>query len=166
MNRVITFCYRKIIDAGSVRPWEKMVFDDTYQEFRMQFQFFNQQRKFNSFAGLLHESPLEAEKMHFLVSAAASGYVKQLSGRIPDIFNALGRQFLVFSNFSFEVINSDMNERDKHQVAVSFYSEPLTWHDTIGDQMLLSDIKQEGNEILTHLVRLQPFLSIHSLNYV
>ncbi len=87
-KRIIRLCYRKIIDAQSNGVWEKYVFDDTYTEFLLQFQFYNQEKKYHSFAALIADTP-NAERLHFLVSSAATGYVQQLNGKIPDVTNAL-----------------------------------------------------------------------------
>lgn len=161
-HRIITLSYRKVIDADSQHPWEKMVFEDSYQEFRMQFQNFNLQKKYASFAELMMENP-GAEAMHFLVSASITGYIRQLNGSVPDILNNSGKRFLKFHNFRFEIINSSMTDQSKHSVAISFYSQPLIWHDTIGNYLLVSDAEQEGEERLTQLFRLTNFLSIHTL---
>ena len=64
--RTITFCYRKLIDATATRPWEKMVFEDTYAEFRLQAQTFSQGTLHRSFAELLQHVP-GAGQLHFLV---------------------------------------------------------------------------------------------------
>lgn len=161
-KRTITLCYRKIIDASSTRPWDKMVFEDSYMEFKMQAQLYNQEKKYRSFAGLIQHVP-GAEKLHFLVSAAVTGYIGQLNENIPDILNNLGKHFLKFTQFEFEIINSDFQDTTKHQVAVNFYSEPLLWHDTIGNYLLVSDKKAAEGEVLTNLFALQPYLTIYSL---
>src|SRR4051794_29203873 len=96
-QRSIRLCYRKIIDAASLKAWDKYVFDDTYTEFLLQAQYFNPDKKYSSFSELLINVP-GSEKLHFLVSAALIGYLKQLNGKIPDIVNALGKIFLPFSN--------------------------------------------------------------------
>ncbi|QIL74657.1 hypothetical protein [Hymenobacter sp. HDW8] len=161
-TRTITLCYRKIMDANASRPWEKMVFDDTYTEFRMQAQLFNQEQKYRSFGELLHYAP-GANQLHFLVSAAVRGYVQQLNGLVPDVLDNLGRHFLKFSQFQFEIINSDLFDKARHQVAINFYSDPLVWHDTIGTQLLVSEAAGAGGEMLTNQLALPPFLSIYSL---
>ena len=162
-QKSIRLCYRKIIDATSQKPWDKFVFEDTYTEFLLQSQLYNQEKKYTSFGELAHNVP-GAEKLHFLVSAAVTGYLKQLNGIVPDIVNALGMSFIPFNNYRFEIINSSMNDKTKHQVAVNFYSEPLTWHDTINNQLLLSiPGKCENGEILTELLPMQPFVSIYSI---
>jgi len=164
-KRAIRLAYRKIIDAGSRKQWEKYVFEDSYKEFRMQAQLYNQEKKYSTFGELIAHVP-NAEKLHFLVSASVVGYVQQLNGKIPDIVNATGRHFLPFKHYRFEIINSDLRNKEMHQVAINFLTEPLTWYDTIGTQLLVSlsgNIGKEGEEILTELFTMQPFLTIHSL---
>ncbi len=165
-DRIITLCYRKIIDATATRPWDKLVWDDSYREFRLQAQNVDPGNQYSSFGELLHYVP-GAERLHFLVSGAVTGYVQQLNERVPDILNNLGRHFLRFRQFQFELINSDLRDQSKHQVGISFFSEPLVWHDTVGTLLLVSPVAAAGSapapETLTHLVQLQPFLSIHAL---
>jgi hypothetical protein len=162
-KRVIRFCYRKIIDASSQKTWDKYVFESTYKEFLMQAQLYNQEKKYTTFSELL-QNTLGAEKLHFLVSAAVTGYMQQLNGVVPGILNILGKHFLQFKNYRFEIINSDIKNKASHQVAINFFSEPMIWHDTINDYLLVSPADGEKTEdgILTYLVQLQPFLSIYS----
>lgn len=164
-NNAIVFCYRKIIDASSSLPWEKMVFEDSYMEFKMQFQNFNHGLPCHTFAELVHQRP-DAERLHFLVSPSISGYIQQLQGRMPDVFDALGKHFLNFNSYRFELINSDIRNPSAHQVAISFYADTMIWHDTIGSFLLVSDpavpVSNDGT-LLTSLYQLQPFVSIHSL---
>lgn len=162
--RTIQLCYRKVIDSSSKQPWGKLVFDDSYTEFLMQAQFYNQQKKYNTFSELLMNVP-GADKLHFLVSASVVGYVKQLNNIVPDILNNLGKHFLPFKNFRFEIINSDIKNKMAHQAAINFYSEPLLWHDTIGNNLLVSVKNNEPDkeEFLTEMFQLQPMLSIYTL---
>ncbi|TGE06340.1 hypothetical protein [Hymenobacter fodinae] len=161
-DRIITLCYRKIIDASSTKPWDQLVFEDTYSEFRLQGQLFNPHQQYHTFGQLLQFAP-GAEQLHFLVSAAVRGYLQQLNGVVPDILDNLGRHFLRFTKFQFELINSDLTDKRRHQVAVNFYSEPLVWHDTVGLYLLVSEQQQTTTEVLTSMFQLQPFLTIYSL---
>src|SRR5687768_2918956 len=163
-KKIIRLYYRKVIDASSQKTWDKYVFDSTYTEFLMQSQYYNQEKKYSSFGELIQNVP-GAEKLHFLVSAAIVGYLKQLDGVVPDILNNLGKHFLKFTGYRFEIINSDIKNKTGHQVAINFFSEPLTWHDTVGGYLLVSPLNGEENEdgILTDLLQLQSFLSIYSL---
>lgn len=164
VERTITLCYRKIIDASSSQPWDKLVFEDTYTELRMQAQLYNPERRFRSYAELLHHVP-GASQLSFLVSGVARGYLPQLGGLVPDVTNNLGRHFLKFSRFQFEIINSDLLDKSRHQVAITFFSERLTWHTTIDSLLLVSEVEAvpENGERLTHLVALRPYLSVYSL---
>ena len=47
---IIRLCYRKIIDINASEPWDKFVFEDTYTEFLMQSQLYNQEKKYTSFS--------------------------------------------------------------------------------------------------------------------
>ena len=156
--------YRKIIDADAKQLWEKYVFNDSYAEFLLQAQAYNQEKKYTSFADMLAQSP-NAEKLHFLVSASIVGYLRQLNGVVPDIVSSTGKLFLPFKSYRFEIVSSDIRDKSKHQVAVNFMSEQLVWHDTIGDKLLVSVAgeKQAGAELLTETFAMQPFLGIYSL---
>jgi len=162
-NRIITLCYRKVIDSTATKPWDKLVFEDSYNEFKMQAQLYNQGKKYRTFAELLQNEP-NAEKLHYLVSAAVIGYLQQLNEIIPDILNNLGKHFLKFEKFQFEIINSDLQDKTKHQVAFNFYTPPLVWHDTIQNYLLVSEKETGAGEILTNLFQLQAYLNIHSIH--
>lgn len=165
MKREITLCYRKIINSSSNGAWEKLVFEDSFNEFKMQAQYYNQEKKHHTFAQLLHDVP-QAEKLHFLVSAAVVNYIKQLNGTIPDITNNLGLLFLKFNNFRFEIINSDIRDINKHAVAINFYSEELAYIDQIGNYLLTAKANQaneNGTHVLTDMFTLSPFLTIYSI---
>lgn len=165
MNKIIRLSYRKIIDTDSPKMWEKMVFEDSFQEFKMQAQRFNPGNKYNIFSDILLNNS-GAEQLHFLVSGAVVGYIKQLNEKIPDVLNTSGKHFLPFKQFRFEIINSDIKDMTKHKIAINFFSEPVIWVDTVGDTLLLSvNNVFEQDELLTEVVTMIPFLSIYSIKY-
>ena len=147
-----------------MQPWDKYVFESSYTEFLLQSQFYNQEKKYSRFSELLLHVP-KAEKLHFLVSAAVTGYVQQLNARVPDINDNLGRQCLLFTDYRFEIIHSDINNKANHQVALNFYSEAQVWHQSMGHYLLVSPVngEQTADGILTSLLPLVPMLSIYSL---
>ena len=87
---------------------------------------------------------------------------RHLKTTFDDALNNLGRHFLKFKKYQFEIINSDIKNKSAHQVAITFFSEPLIWHETIGNYILISPTYIEDGE-LTHLFQLQHFFSICSL---
>ncbi|MBX3242416.1 MAG: hypothetical protein KIT80_04700 [Chitinophagaceae bacterium] len=161
VSNSVILCYRKIIDDRS-GGWEKLLHSDTHEELKLQFQFFSTGNTYHLFSELVHADN-RAEKLHFLVSAAAKGYIAQLNGKLPDIKNNLGKSFLTFSNYRFEIIESDTRNVNRHIIAINFFSNPLTWHATVGDYLLLSDNQADENRVLLHQLLLQPFLSIYSM---
>lgn len=157
--------YRKVIDATKENVWEKYVFDATYQEYQIQAQNYNPDKKYFTFAELKHNVH-NADKLHFLVSASVNNYLKQLNGVVPDILNNLGKLFLPFKNYRFEIIDSDIRDKSKHRIAIEFVSEPITWIETI-DNLLLAEVVRAGSigddGIFTEMFAMQPYLSIHRL---
>ena len=167
-KRIITLCYRKVIRPGATLPWDKMVHEDSHMEFKMQAQNFSAGTNYTSYAELARNFP-NAQKLAGMVTPAISGYVQQLNNIIPDILNTLGRRFLQFNEYRFEIINSDINDIDKHNVAINFFSGPLLWHDTVDNNLLVSvhdDNNTIGDEVLTNLFPLQPYLNIHSIKTI
>lgn len=167
MNRLIRLSYRKIIDAASQKLWDRYVFDDTYQEFYMQAQFYNQENKYSTFQELLDNVP-NADRLHYLTSGAAVGYIRQLNGIIPDVANVGGKLCLPFTQFKFDIIHSHVEQKNAHKVAIVFYSEPLTWIDTLGSRLLIAyadqrDALREGKDVDTDMIELQPYLTISSV---
>lgn len=163
---LIRLAYRKLIDASSQKPWDKLVFDETYQEFFMQAQLYNPNNTYQTFQELLDNVP-KAEQLHYLTSRVAMGYLKQQNQRIPDVVNALGAACLPFTEFKFEIQASHVERKDAHRIAIFFYSDPMTWIDTIDGQLLLANGDQQaalqaGQLVSTELIALQPNLSIWS----
>jgi hypothetical protein len=161
---IIRLQYRKIIDVNATKTWDKLVFDASYNEFLLQSQFYNQEKKYTTFRELLTHVPA-AEKLHFLVTPAIIGHLQQLNGKVPDILNQTGKLFLPFKGYKFEIINSDVRNKAKHLVVVNFISEPLTWYDTVDNLLLVSanQVVDGQEEILTEMFTMQPYLSIYSL---
>lgn len=167
---IIRLCYKKIIDVNAQKQWERYVFEDTYREFFMQVQFYNQEEKYHTFQELIANVPA-VEKLHYLVSTAAINYIRQLNDLIPDIANVHQQLCLPFKNFRFEIIHSHVKNKEEHKVAIYFYSEPLIWIDTIDNQLLIASDNQKetlrvGSEISTDLISLQPLLSISSFQNI
>jgi hypothetical protein len=166
-TRVITLCYRKVIDAGSTKQWDRLVFEASYLEFRMQAQNYSHGTAFTSYADLLRHVP-NAQRIVGMVIPAITGYIQQLNNIVPELLNNVGKRFLRFGKFQLEIINSDIDNKAKHQVAINFYTEPLLWHDTIENMLLVSDYPSTpllpmGDEVLTNLFQLQPYVNIHSI---
>ena len=166
MKGLIQLSYRKVIDATAQQTWDRLVFDDTWQEFYMQAQSFEPTSQYQYFWELLANVP-NADRLHYLTSRAAMGYLQQLNDRIPDITNAQQQASLPFTQFKFEILAAQLAQKETFRIAISFYSDVLTWIDTIGDRLLIAYGDQQaairqGQAITTDLIPLQPELSIWS----
>ena len=166
LKGLIRFSFCKIIDTASTKPWDKVVFEETYQEFFMQAQLYNPDATYHTFQELLDHVP-QADRLHYLTSRVALGYLKQLNQTIPGVVNAFGNECLPFTQFKFEILASHVQQKEAHKVAIFFYSDPITWLDTVADQLLIAygdqrETVRAGNEVSTDLLALQPCLSIWS----
>lgn len=162
MSRIITLFYRKLINDTCSNEWERAVFESSWMELKMQAQFYNPVKKYETYESLIKNNPA-AVKLPFLVSASVIGYIHQLNGIIPDVPDNLGNPFLKFTNFQFEILQSNFGHSAGHKVVVSFYSDPIEWRDSIGEYMILSaGMDKNGGEQL-HTFQLRPFVGIHSL---
>lgn len=138
---IIKLCYRKIVDASSVTAWDKHVFDDTYKEYYMQAQQFDQTGRYDTFREMLQHVP-NADRMHYLVSTAAVGYIRQLNDRIPDVVNVFGKTCVPFTNFRFEIVQSHIKNKTLHTVAIWFYSDPLCLVASVHDRLVFTSAVQ------------------------
>src|ERR1041384_2367655 len=120
MTSVVRLCYQKIIDNSSQGIWERNVCDATYQEFYIQAQHFDQRRSCMTFSDMLKNIP-HADRIHYLVSTAAVGYLRQLNQLIPDIRNFYGNLCLPFKDFRFELVQSHISDKKLHRIAIYFY---------------------------------------------
>ncbi|HMR93023.1 MAG TPA: hypothetical protein PKC69_11930 [Chitinophagaceae bacterium] len=159
---VVRFCYRKIIEVQAAGHWEQAVWEDTYAEFRIQFQVFLAGQQVTSFSALRRSTPA-AERLHFLVSGAAINYVRRLEGIIPDIRDNAGQLFLSFHDFRLEIIESDIQQQSKHKIALLFYSIPMRWVGHVGEYMLISCADNIAGEVPAHLFSIPPTLNIHTI---
>ncbi len=161
----VLLCYRKLIDSQSTGQWEQLLLQEAWQEYRLQVQNIAGHQEHPGFASLLQFQP-QAARLHFLVSAAVRGYLQQLNGIIPDITDQLGRRMLRFERFGFEIVNADLQQASKFQVAINFESQPLQWIGEVAGQMILSESAPTGEPIATPTFQLavQPFVSIWSVS--
>lgn len=163
---IIRFGFQKIIDVNAASLWDKQVFDATWMEYRMQAANYNHQNNITLFSALVAENT-KAEQLHNAVSTAAIGYIRQLKGIIPEVADAHQKNILLFKNFIFHIIQSDMMDRKLHAIEIIFISEPITLIDVFNNQYLiaLGDKQAQinaGEEVATTLIPAINHLSIYS----
>nr|WP_315247763.1 hypothetical protein [uncultured Flavobacterium sp.] len=156
----IRLAYRVIIDSSSTIIWDKYVFEDTFNEYKMQSQQFNSAGNLkNTFRELLSENE-KASQLHFLVGIAADGYVQQLKGNFHRVSDVLGNQYFPFVNYKLDIVNTDITDYSKHKIGITFYSPLLTYFGIIEGNYVVSKNTENTNEYETIMFPVQPHLSV------
>lgn len=137
LKGIIQISVKKIIDNQAQSTWDRYVFDDTYQEFLLQSQFYNQEKKFTTFREIIERNPV-AQKLNFLVSAAILPYLAQLNNILYDIPDLFGNPFLKFTGYKFEIVDSSIKDKSLHRIALTLISEEITWLETIDTKLLVA----------------------------
>jgi hypothetical protein len=92
MKAKIKLAFRIVIDQNSEIVWDKYIFEDTYFEYKIQHQVFDdKENPVKNYWELLRKNP-HAERIPFLLSSAVVNYVAQLNGEVkslPDVLEIL-----------------------------------------------------------------------------
>jgi hypothetical protein len=162
MKSRIRLAYRQVIDAGNARTeFEKAVFSDTYHEFRVQIQTYNPDNAFTTWQQVREAVPQASPTLPIRVGFAIGLYVEGLNNQIPGLNDGLS-QPVAFTDYQFTLLDSDLTDRSRHRVAITYRTDRLTWLDTIGNQLLLTKEDPTTGPVDTFMVALQPNLSIVS----
>jgi len=156
----IRLAYRIVIDSKSTMVWDKYVFEDTFKEYKMQQQLFNaRENPIATFRELLSENP-KAEQLHYLTGIAASPYVDQLKGNLYRVTDVLGNNYLPFSGYKLDIINTDVNNIGKHKIGLTFFSPVLVLVDLLDNHYLVSKNVDNLDEFETLMFTFQSNLAI------
>ena len=156
----VRLAYRTIIDCKSNTNWDKYIFEDTYKEYLIQSQIFNnKENPVNTFRELLSVNE-KAKQLHYLTGLAAEHYVQQLNGVYYRVTDVLGKHFFEFTNFELDIVNTDIHDISKHKVGITFYSPLYLLISNLNNQYLLSAEIDKTNNFKTLTFNMQPQLSI------
>jgi hypothetical protein len=162
MRPLIKLAFRQIIDASARPGFEQNVFNDTYQELQMQAHVYNREKTFTKVSEMIAANP-KANSLHYKVGFAIGLYVNELNKIIPDFADSLGNP-IAFEIFKTEIVQSDINERSKHVIALTYMTAPLLLVASFGEYLVLSKSADAyPDEMETFTVPLQAGLSI--VNY-
>jgi len=157
----IKLSYRQVIDAQSTGNFERNVLYASYNEFLLKSQAYNPEKKFTSFREMVNNDG-RANSLHYKSGFAVGNFVEALNKKIPYLYDNTGKNIL-FENWQFELIVSDITNRTSHVVAINYFTEVLTLYHIIGKYLLLayggtSEHMTEPSD--TFLLKVQPQLSI------
>lgn len=133
---MIRLVIRQVIDATGTTNFAKQVFHDSYEEFLLQSQVYNQAAQYRTFAEIVAQQP-KANSLHYKTGFAVGLYIQSLNKLVPDTWDTLGNIQLSFDRHQFKIIASDTQDRQAHKVAILYYTAPLLLHSIIGDYLLL-----------------------------
>ena len=159
---LIQLACRQIINATCESIFEKSVWSASYNEFLLKSQAYNQEGKFTTFAQLKANDG-RANSLHYKSGFAVVGFVSTLNQQIPNLATTLGKSIL-FETHEFEVIDTDITNKQMHQVAIIYTSKPLVLHEIIGEYILVSynNTTDEQKAATTFMVKMQAQLSVSS----
>ncbi|NCD70811.1 hypothetical protein [Mucilaginibacter agri] len=140
---LIKLTYKHVIDATAQADFERNVFEATYQEFRIKSQPYNLDGDLSTFSQL-REKDIRANSLHYKIGFAALHFLIPLNNKIPVLLDAMGNQ-LQYENAVFDLIESDLSQKNNHKVGIKFITGTYVLHQVIGDNLVLS-----LHDMLTH----------------
>lgn len=156
----IRLAVRTVIDSNSQNPWDRYIFEDTYREYLMQQQLYNDKdNPKNTFRELLSENP-KAEQLHFLTGMAAENYVAQLKGSFYRVTDVLGSTFFPFTGYRLDIINTDITDISRHKVGITLFSPLLNYFGMVNNCYLVSLNTDDAAGHETVMFPVQPQLAI------
>lgn len=160
MKAKIKLAFRIVIDQNSEMIWDKYIFEDTYFEYKIQHQVFdNKENPVKNYWELLAKNPY-AERIPFLLSSAVVNYVSQLNGEIKSLPDILGNTFFPIENFKLDLISSNLEDSSKHKIGLTFYTLELLLIDIIDNKYLLSKNIDKENGFETFMFAFHPQVAI------
>lgn len=156
----IKLAFRIVIDQNSEMLWDRYVFDDTYFEYKIQHQVFDdKENPVKNYWELCKKNP-NAEKIPFLLSGAANNYVSQLGGVIRSLPDVLGTTFFPFETFKLDLVSSNVEDASKHKIGLTFFTPELLLIDIIDNKYLLSKEVENQNGFETFMFPCHPQVAI------
>lgn len=165
MKAKIKLAFRIVIDQNSTMAWDKYIFEDTYFEYKIQHQVFDdKQNPVKNYWELLLKNS-HADRIPFLLSSAVVNYVSQLNGEIKSLPDVLGNTFFPIESFKLDLISSNVEDSSKHKVGLTFYTPELLLIDIIDNKYLLSK-NSSGDNFETFMFGFHPQVAIAYYNAV
>lgn len=160
MKAKIKLAFRIVIDQNSEMIWDRYIFEDTYFEYKIQHQVFDDQYdQVKNYWELLAKNP-NADKIPFLLSSAVTNYITQLNGEIKSLPDVLGNTFFPIENFKLDLISSNTEDPSKHKIGLTFYTPQLVLIDIIDNKYLLSKDLENKDIFDTFMFAFHPQVAI------
>ena len=161
---LIKMMYKQVIDAATKNVFEKNVLDASYSEFLLKSQTYNMERKFTTFNQMI-ENDGRANSLHYKTGFVVDGMIRKLKNKIPGLKDSLGTTDILFDKYQFQVLESDITNKEEHKVALIYRTGTMTLIDIIADHLVLDngDCSTTHEEFTsTFILKMRPELSIFS----
>lgn len=157
MQTNIKITYRHIINNNAETLFEQQVHKASYEEFLLKSQAYNAEGKFNSFSEMKANDG-RANSLHYKSGFAVAGFIELLKNQFP-FFTDTGGKPVIFDEYRFEVIESDISNKEKHMVALHFTTPILVLKQSFGNFLVLGN-EDETNSGDSFTIQLQQGVSI------
>lgn len=141
---VIRLTSRLYIDKDCESLLEKNIWHYSYEEFLLKSQVYNSEKKFHLFSEM-KKNDGRANSLHYKTGFAASGFIQLLENKMPLITDNLDQPFL-FQEYRFELVESDILNKELHCIALYFTSAEWILQEIIGNHLIISEKILPGNE--------------------
>jgi hypothetical protein len=163
---LIKLACRQIIDSNSSTDFEKKIFSDSYAEFQMKIQAYNQENKFLRYSEIVANDG-RANSLHYKCSFAVLHHIEALKNKIPGLMDSAGRFSIPFAVPEFKLLESGIADNSLHKVAIIYTTDILTLVDSFGEYLVLATGNQSASVanpgLETFTVKMQDNLSV--INY-
>jgi hypothetical protein len=117
---------------------------NSHEELLLKSQAYNPGGRLRKFSELV-AADSRANSLHYKTSFAIDPWINLLKNQIPGFADHAGKP-LPFDTYRFQLIESDLDNFDLHEVAIHYITAPFFWLATIGDTMVLSNADSITNE--------------------
>jgi hypothetical protein len=155
MTKIKVAC-RQLIDSKSTSDFEKKLFNDSFNEFYLQSQAYSEGGRLKTFQDLIEHNP-KAHSLHYKVGFSVGRYVEELKNVIPGLQDSIGKP-LAFENHEFQLLASDISNKNFHKIAIIYTSPWLDLLAIAGNYLIVG--KSRGDSISTLTIQLRENISI------
>src|SRR6218665_2851513 len=133
-KKIIRITYRHVINSHSQSSLDKMLFNNTWQEFLLKSQAYNPGNTMDAF-NEIRQADGRANSLHYKIALAASGIIGSLRHINPFVQDYSGKN-IAFEDYNFELLESSVSDKTRHVFAVNFVSPGYRLHDISGDLLV------------------------------
>lgn len=138
MPKTVRFSYKLLINANVKSAWEKHIFEESFHEFKIQSAVFQIENQNVATFRELRKMNSHANQLNHLLALRILPSIELLNQKIYSVIDHQEESYLEFENFKIELLESHINDKNKHQFYVHFISKSYLLHEFINGFYLVS----------------------------